>query len=149
MRRPYIMPASLRTRAPHTRLVRSDRAIMRIVSSPAMVPSTSFQRCWSMALAMALALSAEKALRLITYEAARAIGMDQEIGSLGVDKWADLCVVRTDPPPAGRSPSVAEAILAAGAAGVVSTYVAGRPVYSAAGTRGAGARHASPLRIHI
>ncbi len=90
--------------------------------------------------AQALAnLSAEKVLRLITHDAACAIGMDQEIGSLGVDKWADLCVMRTNPSPGGRSPSVAEAVLSVGAAGVVATYVAGRRVYNAA--------DASPVEI--
>jgi 5-methylthioadenosine/S-adenosylhomocysteine deaminase len=42
------------------------------------------------------ALSAPEALQLATLGGARAIGMDQEIGSLRAGKRADLCVARLD-----------------------------------------------------
>ena len=44
----------------------------------------------------AAALDAPSALRMATLGAARALGMEQEIGSIEVGKQADLCVLRQD-----------------------------------------------------
>jgi 5-methylthioadenosine/S-adenosylhomocysteine deaminase len=46
----------------------------------------------------AAALDAWDVLRMGTIEGARAIGLDAEIGSIGVGKKADLIAVRTDTP---------------------------------------------------
>ena len=72
-------------------------------------------------------LTADVALRLLTIDAARAIGMDLEIGSLDPGKWADVCVVRL--PESRRDGSMLEAIIEQGISEVVATYVGGRAVY--------------------
>jgi len=83
-------------------------------------------------LAMRLAgLSPDEALRLATVGGAAALGLDQDIGTLALGKWADLCVIPVDPA-VGRDPgSAARAVLESGGAAVLATYVAGRRVYRA------------------
>lgn len=81
-------------------------------------------------VARALAsLSADAALALCTIDGARAIGWDDDIGTLEPGKWGD-CVVLA--PPAftvseHRAP--VERALASGPRDVVATYLAGNPVY--------------------
>lgn len=72
-------------------------------------------------------LSADRAIALVTLDAARALGLADEVGHFGRDCWGDACVVRTGP-----TEQPAAAVLAAGAAGVVATYLAGRAVWRAA-----------------
>jgi 5-methylthioadenosine/S-adenosylhomocysteine deaminase len=80
-------------------------------------------------------VSAEAALRLLTLDGARALGMDGEIGSLEPGKWADLVVVRpalpSSRPPEFPPDLAAEAILLGRPEQIVATFVAGRPVYQA------------------
>jgi 5-methylthioadenosine/S-adenosylhomocysteine deaminase len=84
-------------------------------------------------------LSAEAAIRLLTLDGARALGMDAETGSLEPGKWADMVAIRLDQlsasPPLRLSayppPLAAEAILLAQPADILATFVAGRPVYQA------------------
>jgi 5-methylthioadenosine/S-adenosylhomocysteine deaminase len=84
-------------------------------------------------------LSAEAAIRLLTLDGARALGLEAEIGSLEPGKWADLAVIRLDRqignPPIRLSayppPLAAEAILLAQPAAILATFVAGQPVYQA------------------
>lgn len=76
-------------------------------------------------------LPAEAAMRLLTLDGARALGLEGEIGSLEVGKWGDLVVVRPAHPPALPPDLAAEAILLAQPADIRATFVAGRPVYQA------------------
>lgn len=69
-------------------------------------------------------LSADRALALITLEAARAIGLADEVGHLGRGCWGDATAVAI-----GATDQPVEAVLTAGAAAVRATYVAGREVY--------------------
>jgi len=76
-------------------------------------------------------LDAAGALALCTIEGARALGMEDETGSLAVGKWGD-CVamrvaMRVAGAPAGAAP--AEQILASGPEAVVATFLGGRDVY--------------------
>lgn len=75
-------------------------------------------------------LSAEHALRLITIEAARALDMDQSVGSLEVGKWADCCIARL-PGEASTAESVLDQLLQVHDGAIISTYLAGRLVYAA------------------
>jgi 5-methylthioadenosine/S-adenosylhomocysteine deaminase len=69
----------------------------------------------------AAGLNAEEALRLVTVDAARALGLSG-VGAIEAGGWGDLCVMRAH----GTDP--VEAILAP-ATEVMATFVAGRPVY--------------------
>jgi 5-methylthioadenosine/S-adenosylhomocysteine deaminase len=72
-------------------------------------------------------LSADQALDLAMQGAARALGMDADLGSLGIGKWADCTVVEV---PSGLSISaVPEAILVSRTTDVIATFVGGREVY--------------------
>jgi 5-methylthioadenosine/S-adenosylhomocysteine deaminase len=72
-------------------------------------------------------LSSEQALDLAMRGAARALGMDSDLGSLAIGKWADCTVVEV---PAGLSlAAVPEAILASRTTDVIATFVGGREVY--------------------
>lgn len=73
------------------------------------------------------ALGAEATLRLVTRDAARALGLEQEIGSLRPGNWGDLTAFhlpgRTD---ASQLP---EAVLSLGPDAVLLTCLAGREMY--------------------
>ncbi|HET9727104.1 MAG TPA: amidohydrolase family protein [Gemmatimonadales bacterium] len=72
-------------------------------------------------------LDAAQALALCTLGAARALGLDAEIGGLRVGKWGDCVVIRFPSAGARRAPE--EVALASGPRDVVATYVGGRDVY--------------------
>lgn len=76
-------------------------------------------------------ISAETVLHLATLGGARALGMENEIGSLEPGKQADLIVVKLDriPPEPVHSP-VAALVFASSARDVVLTMVAGLPVFA-------------------
>lgn len=74
-------------------------------------------------------LSAEAAVRLLTVEGARALGMEREVGSLEPGKFADLVVLRLDGPVPTQPDLLAEAVLLARPEDILATFVAGRPVY--------------------
>lgn len=72
-------------------------------------------------------LDAMAALALCTLAAARAIGMDSEVGSLEAGKWGDVAIVRT-----GDAPSADEAcerVLASRPDDVEETLLGGRTVF--------------------
>jgi cytosine/adenosine deaminase-related metal-dependent hydrolase len=69
-------------------------------------------------------------LRLATLEGARALGIEQETGSIEAGKWADLAVVGTAP---GGEESGMEILEAAASGGVVATVVSGDLIYNQAG----------------
>lgn len=73
-------------------------------------------------------LSADELIGLCTLGGARALGLEQETGSLRVGKWGDCAVIRMDEAPS-RSP--AEEVLASAPADVLLTCLAGRDVYRA------------------
>ncbi|QYJ15107.1 Aminodeoxyfutalosine deaminase [Rubrobacter xylanophilus DSM 9941] len=73
----------------------------------------------------------ETGLRLATYEGARALGLEGEIGSLEEGKWADLAVVDVSSGE-GVDP-VREVLEAAAGGGVVATAVGGRFLYDRSG----------------
>ena len=75
-------------------------------------------------------LGAPAALALCTTEAARALGLDAEVGSLEPGKWGDVVAIRTAG--AGSAMAVCEQVLGSGASDVIRTWLAGRPVFSAA-----------------
>jgi len=68
-----------------------------------------------------------EALSLATIGAARAIGMDDEVGALGPGRWGDVAAVRMAP--AGTGESALEAALAGSPADVAETILGGRTVY--------------------
>jgi 5-methylthioadenosine/S-adenosylhomocysteine deaminase len=72
-------------------------------------------------------LTAERALSLCTLEGARALGLEQEIGSLAPGKWGDCVVIE----PPGTRGSPAERVLASGPEDVRVTFLGGRDVYRA------------------
>jgi imidazolonepropionase-like amidohydrolase len=69
------------------------------------------------------------ALRLCTTDAAAAIGLAEETGSLSPGKWADCVVLR--PPPRAVAEDPAELALAAGPDAVRLTILGGTDVYRA------------------
>jgi 5-methylthioadenosine/S-adenosylhomocysteine deaminase len=72
-------------------------------------------------------LTAEEALRLCTIEAARALDLQNEIGSLEPGKWGDCVVLRAR----ARSVAPEEQVLASGPRDVQATLLGGRDVYRA------------------
>ena len=76
-------------------------------------------------------LEAAAALRLITLEAALAIGLT-DVGLIAPGAWGDLTVIRLSarPPGSALTPgTVAEAVLASGPGDVLETWIAGREVF--------------------
>jgi aminodeoxyfutalosine deaminase len=74
-------------------------------------------------------------LRLATLEGARALGVETEIGSLEVGKWADLAVIEALPDEGDPEREVLEA---AAGGGVAATVVGGDSVYNRVETHGFG-----------
>lgn len=73
----------------------------------------------------------ETGLRLATLEGARALGIENETGSLEIGKWADFAVVEAIGE-GGRSPEM-ELLEAAAGGGVAATVVGGELVYNRSG----------------
>lgn len=73
------------------------------------------------------ALGAEQALRLVTWDAARALGLEQEIGSLQPGNWGDLTAFRL--PVSSDAEHLPEAVLSLGPDAVLLTCLAGREMY--------------------
>jgi cytosine/adenosine deaminase-related metal-dependent hydrolase len=74
------------------------------------------------------ALDPDAALALATLGAARALGLDGQIGSLEPGKWGDCVVIRPRSPADGGP---AEQVLQARREDVVATFLGGRDVYRA------------------
>jgi cytosine/adenosine deaminase-related metal-dependent hydrolase len=72
-------------------------------------------------------LDAARALALCTRDAARALGLEAEIGGLRAGKWGDCTVIRL-PPERGAVPPE-ELALSSTPQDVMATYVGGRDVY--------------------
>ncbi|HTS87917.1 MAG TPA: amidohydrolase family protein [Gemmatimonadales bacterium] len=72
-------------------------------------------------------LDGAAALRLITSEAARALGLEREVGSLAPGKWGDL--VALDLPETVDVTHLADTVLSLPPGAVALTMVAGREVY--------------------
>jgi cytosine/adenosine deaminase-related metal-dependent hydrolase len=72
-------------------------------------------------------LDAEAALRLATADAARALGLEAEIGGLRPGKWGDL--VALDLPGAVDEGLLADTVLSRPPEAVALTLLAGREVY--------------------
>jgi 5-methylthioadenosine/S-adenosylhomocysteine deaminase len=72
-------------------------------------------------------LTADEALDLCTLSGARALGLENETGSLRVGKWADCVVIRLPGAPADQDP--VEHVIASSSADVLLTCVGGRDVY--------------------
>lgn len=72
-------------------------------------------------------LSPEEALRLVMLGAAEALGLEQEVGSIEIGKWADLAVIGL--PAALQAGRLPEAILASRGSEVQATFVGGREVH--------------------
>jgi 5-methylthioadenosine/S-adenosylhomocysteine deaminase len=70
---------------------------------------------------------AERALRLCTLDAALALGLAQEVGSITPGKWGDLAVLRLPEGVDGARP--ADTVMSRGLDAVVATYLAGREVW--------------------
>jgi cytosine/adenosine deaminase-related metal-dependent hydrolase len=77
----------------------------------------------------AAGLDPHQALALCTLEAARALGLQHEIGSLRPGKWADCTLIL--PPSDVTERSLLEQVLATGPEDVVATYLSGGAVYRA------------------
>ena len=71
--------------------------------------------------------SPERALELVTIGAARAIGLDRDLGTLEPGKWGDAVAIRI--PDGTAIDRLHEAVLASTPADVACTWVAGRVVY--------------------
>lgn len=74
-------------------------------------------------------LDAAAAFRLCTLDAARAIGLEREVGSLEPGKWGDAAVIGNR-----ASADPLEAVLASAPDDVVGTWVGGREAYARAPT---------------
>jgi cytosine/adenosine deaminase-related metal-dependent hydrolase len=76
-------------------------------------------------------LDAARALALCTRDAARALGLEREVGVLAPGRWADCVVIRArGAPDAGRTDMSAEdRVLASGPRDVLATFVGGRDVH--------------------
>jgi 5-methylthioadenosine/S-adenosylhomocysteine deaminase len=72
-------------------------------------------------------LDAGRALRLCTLEAARALGLDSEIGSLTPGKWGDLAIF--DLPEGVDEARMADTLMSRGTRALAATYLAGREVW--------------------
>ncbi len=72
-------------------------------------------------------LDADRALELCTLSGARALGLDQTVGSLRAGKWGDCAVVQ--PPEATAALAPAARVLASGPRNVVATFVGGKAVH--------------------
>jgi 5-methylthioadenosine/S-adenosylhomocysteine deaminase len=72
-------------------------------------------------------LSAEAGLELVTRGAARAIGLEGEVGTLEPGRWGDLAVVGI--PAAGSAEAAMEAVLGTGPGDVLETLLGGRSVF--------------------
>ncbi len=72
-------------------------------------------------------LSAEAALELATLAGARALGLEDEIGSVVPGKWGDLTVIRIGP--ATAAGAAVERVLQSESEDVVATYIGGRQAY--------------------
>ena len=72
-------------------------------------------------------LDAEQALALVTREAARALGLEEEVGVLRRGAWADIVVIGI--PTAATPNLVYEAVVASKVSDVRETLVGGRTVY--------------------
>lgn len=72
-------------------------------------------------------LTAERALELITVSAARALGLEREIGTLAPGKWGDLVAVDLGRPV--DAAGLADTLLTGGGNAVRETVVGGRTVY--------------------
>jgi cytosine/adenosine deaminase-related metal-dependent hydrolase len=71
-------------------------------------------------------LGAARALALCTLDAARALRLESEIGSLRAGKWGDCVVIRR---PDHLEAAPEEMVLASGPRDVLATFVGGRDVY--------------------
>jgi imidazolonepropionase-like amidohydrolase len=79
----------------------------------------------------AACLTATEALALCTSEAARAIGLEREVGRLRAGLWGDCAVIAASPLP--TSPDrVAESVLETRPEKVRATFLGGRAVHPAA-----------------
>jgi 5-methylthioadenosine/S-adenosylhomocysteine deaminase len=74
-------------------------------------------------------LSAAQALELCTMEAARAIGLDADVGSLTPGKWGDAAVIRL--PKGSGGTGTMEAILESTPEQMIATYLGGKRVWRA------------------
>ncbi len=70
-------------------------------------------------------LGAEAALQLVTTGAARALGLEAEVGSLTPGHWGDLVAARL--PPETDASRIPEAVLSRGRDAIFLTCLAGRP----------------------
>jgi cytosine/adenosine deaminase-related metal-dependent hydrolase len=65
---------------------------------------------------------------MLTLGGAQVLGLETEIGTLEVGKWADLCLLRLERMPVEASEGAAS-ILQAATADVMGTWIGGRRVY--------------------
>jgi len=79
------------------------------------------------AAAALASLSGEEAIDLCTLGGARALGLESEIGSLRVGKWADCTVIALSDQ--GEKDSAVERVLRSSPADVVMTCIGGKAVY--------------------